>query len=87
MVELLGETLKEARKAADRYGVQVFQLMMNDKRRKPEVNMATIDRMIAEIESYLATPMKDAEAFWEQEERRSLHELLEQLKERKSKAE
>ena len=46
-----------------------------------------IDRMIAEIEAYLAFPMKDAESFWEQEERRSLHELLEQLKERKSKAE
>jgi hypothetical protein len=48
--------------------------------------MTSNDRMIAEIESYLAIPMKDAESFWEQEERRSLDELLEQLKERKSKA-
>ena len=49
--------------------------------------MSSIDRMITEIESYLAFPMKDAESFWEQEERRSLHELLEQLKERKNQAE
>lgn len=42
--------------------------------------MASIDRMIAEIEAYMALPMKDAESFWEEEERRSLHELLEQLK-------
>jgi hypothetical protein len=49
--------------------------------------MANIDRMIAEIENYLAFPMKDAESFWEQEERRSLHELLEQLKREKAKAE
>jgi hypothetical protein len=48
--------------------------------------MASIDRMIAEIESYLATPMKDAGSFWEQEEWRSLHELLEQLKREKAKA-
>lgn len=48
--------------------------------------MASIDRMIAEIEAYLATPMKDAESFWEQEERRSLHELLEQLKQKTSEA-
>jgi hypothetical protein len=45
--------------------------------------MASIDRMIAEIEAYLATPMKDAESFWEQEERRSLQEILDQLKDRK----
>jgi hypothetical protein len=48
--------------------------------------MTTIDRMIAEIESYLAHPMKDAVSFWEQDERRSLHELLEQLKQEKAKA-
>jgi hypothetical protein len=48
--------------------------------------MASIDRMIAEIEAYLASPMKDAGSFWDQEERRSLHELLEQLKERKNQA-
>lgn len=48
--------------------------------------MASIDRMIAEIEAYLASPMKDTESYWEKEERRSLHELLEQLKERKGEA-
>ena len=48
--------------------------------------MASIDRMIAEIEEYLAIPMKDAGSFWEQEERRSLQEILEQLKDRKRKA-
>lgn len=48
--------------------------------------MASIDRMIAEIEAYLATPMKDAEPFWEQDERRWLQELLEQLKDRTRKA-
>ncbi len=45
--------------------------------------MTSIDRMIAEIETYLASAMKDAESFWVQEERRSLHELLEHLKEKK----
>lgn len=49
--------------------------------------MHSIDRMMAEIEAYLASPMKDAESIWEQEERRLLHELLEQLKREKSKAE
>jgi hypothetical protein len=49
--------------------------------------MASIDRMIAEIESYLAFPMKDTESEWEQEERRSLHEILEQLKQEKAKTE
>jgi hypothetical protein len=49
--------------------------------------MTSIDRMIAEIENYLACPMKDTESFWEQEERRSLHELLEQLKQKKTEAE
>jgi hypothetical protein len=48
--------------------------------------MATIDRIIREIEAYLATPMKDERSFWETEERRSLHELLEQLKVEKAKA-
>ncbi len=47
--------------------------------------MASIDRMIAEIEAYLASPMRDAWSSWEQEERGFLHELLEQLKEKKSK--
>lgn len=47
--------------------------------------MASIDRMIAEIEVYLATPMRDAGSVWELEERRSLQELLEQLKDRKRK--
>ncbi len=46
-----------------------------------------IDRMIAEIENYLACPMKDAESTWEQDERRSLHEILEQLKREKAKTE
>ena len=48
--------------------------------------MASIDRMIAEIEAYLAIPMKDAGSFWEQVERRSLQEILEQLKDRKKAA-
>jgi hypothetical protein len=48
--------------------------------------MATIVRMIREIEAYLAVPMKDAQSFWENEERRSLHELLEGLKAEKAKA-
>jgi hypothetical protein len=42
--------------------------------------MPSIDRMIAEIEAYLATPMKDAESFWEHKARCFLHGLLEQLK-------
>ena len=49
--------------------------------------MASIDRMIAEIEAYLATPMKDAESFWEQKERCWLHAILEQLKQEKAKTE
>jgi hypothetical protein len=49
--------------------------------------MASIDRMIAEIESYLKTPMKDAQSAWEQDERRSLHEILDQLKREKAKTE
>jgi hypothetical protein len=48
--------------------------------------MANIDRMIAEIESYLKSPMKDATSEWEQFERRSLEELLDQLKQEKAKA-
>jgi hypothetical protein len=42
--------------------------------------MATILRMIGEIEAYLSLPMRDAESFWEREERQSLQELLTQLK-------
>jgi hypothetical protein len=42
--------------------------------------MSMIRRMIAEIESYLSSPMKDAESFWEIAERRSLGELLTLLK-------
>jgi hypothetical protein len=49
--------------------------------------MTNIDRMIAEIESYLKFPMKDATSEWEQEERRFLHQLLTQLKQEKTKAE
>jgi hypothetical protein len=49
--------------------------------------MANIDRMIAEIESFLALPMKDAESVWEQFERGSLQALLDQLKREKAKAE
>jgi hypothetical protein len=49
--------------------------------------MANIDRMIAEIESYLKTPMNDAQSVWEQDERRSLHEILEQVKREKAKTE
>jgi hypothetical protein len=45
--------------------------------------MASIDRMIAEIEAYLECPMKDAESPSEEEERRLLYELLEQLKAKK----
>lgn len=48
--------------------------------------MASIDRMIAEIEVYLATPMRDGASFWAQEERRSLQEILQQLKDRKREA-
>lgn len=44
--------------------------------------MTTIDRMIAEIEAYLTLPLKNAESFWENEERRSLRGLLEELKDR-----
>jgi hypothetical protein len=42
--------------------------------------MEIVGRMIAEIESYLSSPMKDAESFWEIQERRSLGELLTLLK-------
>ena len=45
----------------------------------------SLDRMIAEIESYLDFPMKDTKSEWEQEERRFLRELLEQLKQEKAK--
>jgi hypothetical protein len=45
-----------------------------------------IDRMIAEIQSFLALPLKDSESFWEKEERRSLRELLEHLKQQKATA-
>lgn len=41
--------------------------------------------MIAEIESYLKSPMKEATSEWEREERRSLQELLDQLKQEKAK--
>jgi hypothetical protein len=37
-------------------------------------------QMIREIELYLLSPMRDADDFWEWEERRSLSELLAQLK-------
>jgi len=48
----------------------------------------SIDRMIAEIESYLASAyMKAADSVCEIEERRSLHELLEQLKRDKAEVE
>jgi hypothetical protein len=49
--------------------------------------MTSIDRMIAEIESYLKTPIKDAQSVWEHDERRSLRDLLEQLKREKAKTE
>lgn len=45
---------------------------------------ATIDRMAAEIEEYLAIPPNGEESFRDKEERRSVHELLEQLKENKA---
>jgi hypothetical protein len=38
-----------------------------------------IGRMIQEIESYLASPMRDAGDSWEIEERRFLRGLLDQL--------
>ncbi len=46
-------------------------------------DVAKIDRMIAEIETYLAVPPKDAESFWESEERRFLRSLLGELKGRR----
>ena len=39
-----------------------------------------LSRMIGEIESYLSSPMRDAEDWWEQEERLTLCDLLAQLK-------
>ena len=48
--------------------------------------MASIDRMIAEIDSFLAFPVTDAGSFWEQEERRALRDLLERMREEKAKA-
>jgi hypothetical protein len=39
-----------------------------------------ISRMILEIESYLMSPMKDAEDSWEQEERIFLCDLIAQLR-------
>jgi len=38
-----------------------------------------ISRIIFEIESYLASPMKDAGDSWEQQERRFLRDMLDQL--------
>jgi hypothetical protein len=49
--------------------------------------MASIDRMIAEIEACLALPMKSAESFWEQKARCFLRGLLAQLKQEKVNAE
>ncbi|HWT83456.1 MAG TPA: hypothetical protein VN648_32190 [Candidatus Methylomirabilis sp.] len=46
--------------------------------------MLRIDQMMREIESYLLSPMRDADDSWEWEERRSLCELLEQLKQTKA---
>jgi hypothetical protein len=37
-------------------------------------------RIIAEIEKYLSFPMRDVKCFWENEERRSLSEVLTLLK-------
>lgn len=39
-----------------------------------------LNRIIGEIESYLASPIRDAQSGCEQDERRFLRELLEQLK-------
>ena len=38
--------------------------------------MATIRRMVGEIEAYLNSPMRSASDWWEQEERISLYDLL-----------
>jgi hypothetical protein len=38
-----------------------------------------LNRIIAEIESYLASPMKDARDGWEYQERAFLRDLLDQL--------
>jgi hypothetical protein len=38
-----------------------------------------LSRMIAEIESYLSSPMRNAGDWWEQEERISLCDLLARL--------
>ena len=45
---------------------------------------ATIERMVREIEAFLATPMHNAESFWENDERLFLVELLAQLKEKQA---
>jgi hypothetical protein len=46
--------------------------------------MLRIDQMIAEIQAYLGSPMRDSQSFWEFEERRSLCELLVLLREKKA---
>lgn len=45
-----------------------------------------IEQMAAEIEAYLSTPMMNADSEEENEERRALSELLEELKEKKARA-
>jgi hypothetical protein len=42
-----------------------------------------LSRMITEIESYLASPMRDTEDWWEQEERISLCDLLATIRARR----
>jgi len=49
-------------------------------RRELETRRAAIKRILGEIQRYLSTPMRDAESFWENEERRSLGELVEMLR-------
>ena len=42
-----------------------------------------LSRIIGDIESYLMSPMKDPEDWWEQEKRIFLCDLLAQLKEQR----
>ncbi len=41
-----------------------------------EKRRSSVNRIIAEIETHLSFPIKDVESYWENEERRSLGELV-----------
>jgi hypothetical protein len=45
-----------------------------------------LSRIIDEIQAYLASPMRDAEDWWEQEERLTLCDLLAQLTAQRDRA-